>query len=79
MIDPRSQFIIYKEQETERMLQIERKLAAQEKGGFAETRQPRYFAAKKWLKEKVFSHMSAKHQSTFAESTRKDRKEYIRS
>jgi hypothetical protein len=77
MIDPRTQYIIYKEQETELMLQIERKLAAQERGGFAETSQPWYFAAKKWLKEKVFSHMSAKRQSTFAESTRKDSNEYI--
>jgi hypothetical protein len=60
LIDPRSQYIIYKEQETELMLQIERKLAAQERGEYAETSQPWYSAANQWLKEKVFSRRSVK-------------------
>ncbi len=55
MIDSRSQFIIHKEKETGLMLQIERKLAAQERGVKAETSQPWYSAAEQWLKEKVFS------------------------
>ncbi len=68
MIDPRSQYYIYKEKENELMLQIERKLAAKERCGFVESTQPWYFAAEKWLQEKVLSHTSAKHQSTSAES-----------
>jgi hypothetical protein len=64
MIDPRSQYVIYKEQETRLMLQIERKLAAQERGKFAETSQPWYSAAEQWLKEKVFSFRSARHPCT---------------
>jgi hypothetical protein len=77
MIDPRTQYIIHKEKETELMHQIEQKLAAKERDGYTKTSQPWYFAVKKWLEEKVFSHISAKHQSTFAESIRKDRNEYI--
>jgi hypothetical protein len=60
MIDPRTQYIIHKEQETRLMLQIERKLAAQERRGHAETSQPWYSAAEQWLKEKVFSRQPAK-------------------
>ena len=60
MIDPRSQYVIYKEQEAERMLQIERKLAAQERGEFVETGTPWYSTARQWLKEKVFSFQPAK-------------------
>jgi hypothetical protein len=60
MIDPRSQYIIYKEQETGLMFQIERNLAAQKRGEYAETNQPWYSAAQQWLKEKVFSRGSAK-------------------
>jgi hypothetical protein len=60
MIDPRTQYIIYKEQETQLELQIERKLAAQERGKFVETSQPWYSAAGQWLKEKVFSFQLAK-------------------
>jgi hypothetical protein len=55
MIDPRTQYIIYKGQESERMLQIERKLAAQERDKFVETSQPWYSIGRQWLKEKVFS------------------------
>ena len=58
MIDPRSQYIIYKEQENERMLQIERKLAAQERGEHADPSQPWYASAGQWLKAKVFGGMS---------------------
>ncbi len=70
MIDSRSQYIIYKEQENERMLQIERKLAAQERGGYAQTDRPWYFAAGQWLKVNVFSRRSAKYPHIAAESTR---------
>jgi hypothetical protein len=59
MIDPRTQHIIYKEKETQLMLQIERKLAAQERGEHAEISQPWYSAAEQWLKAKVFSPRSA--------------------
>jgi hypothetical protein len=62
MIDPRTQIIIYKEQENGRMLQIERKLAARARGGCTQTEQPWYFSAEKWLKEKVFSLVAAKRQ-----------------
>jgi hypothetical protein len=55
MIDPRTQYILHKEKETELMRQIERKLAAQERGLHAETSQPWYAAAEQWLKEKLFS------------------------
>lgn len=60
MIDPRTQHIIYKEQESKLMLQIERKLEAQERDKFVETSQPWYSAAEQWLKEKVFSFRLAK-------------------
>ena len=60
MIDARTQYIVYKEKEANLMLQIERKLAAQERGGSAETSQPWYAAVEQWLKEKVFSRGSAK-------------------
>ena len=55
MSDPRTQYLIYKEQESNLMLQIERKLAAQERDKFVETSQPWYSAPEQWLKEKVFS------------------------
>lgn len=60
MIDPRTQYIIYKERENKLMLQIERKLAAQERNTFAETSQPWYSTARQWLNEKVFSLRPAK-------------------
>ena len=60
MIDPRTQFIIYKEQEAKLMHQIERKLAAQERGERARTRQPWYSVAEQWLKEKLSSPWQAK-------------------
>jgi hypothetical protein len=61
MIDPRSQYVIYKQQEAELTLQIERKLAAQERGKVTETSYPWYSAAEQWLKEKVFSLRLAKN------------------
>lgn len=70
MIDPRTQYIIYKEKESELMLQIERKIVAKERGGYAETSQPWYYAVEHWLKEKVFSHLSPKRQSTLKKTTR---------
>jgi hypothetical protein len=69
MIDPRSQYIIYKEQETELMNQIERKLAAKERNGNAEISHPWYFVVTKYLKEKVFSHLSENHQRALSQST----------
>jgi hypothetical protein len=45
MIDPRTQYILHKEKETDLMHQIERKLAAQERGEDAQTSQPWYSAA----------------------------------
>jgi hypothetical protein len=62
MIDPRSQYIIYKERETNLMLKIEQKLAAQERGEHAQASQPWYSAAEQWLKEKVFSRGAANNQ-----------------
>ena len=59
MIDYRSQYIIHKEKENQLMLQIERRLAAQERGEYAETRQTWFSAAEQWLKENVFSRRSA--------------------
>jgi hypothetical protein len=59
MIDYRTQYIVHKEKENQLMLQIERKLAAQERGEPAETSQPWYAAAEQWLKENVFSRRSA--------------------
>ncbi len=64
MIDPRTQYIIYKGRENELMLQIERKLAAQERGKSAETAQTWYSAAARWLKGKGTSHLPAKSQSS---------------
>ena len=60
MIDTRSQYIIHKENETKLLHQIEQMLATQERGKYAETRQPWYSAAEQWLKENVFSPRSAK-------------------
>ena len=60
MIDPRTQYIIYKEQESRLELQIERKLAAQEREESVETSQPWYSAAGQWLKEKTISLRLAK-------------------
>jgi len=60
MIDPRTQYIIYKEQESQLELQIERKLAAQQRDKTVETSQPWYSAAGQWLKEKAFSLQLAK-------------------
>jgi hypothetical protein len=68
MIDPRSQYIIYKEQEAELMRQIARKLAAQERGEYAGTSQPWYSTAERWLKEKVFSRRPAIQPCSAAES-----------
>jgi hypothetical protein len=59
MIDSRSQYIIHKEKETALMHQIERKLAAQERGEPAKTSQPWYSTAEQWLKEIVFARSSA--------------------
>ncbi len=60
MIDTRSQYMIYKGQENERMAQIERRLAAQESNGCLVKDQPVYFAAEQWLKQNVFSRIFAK-------------------
>jgi hypothetical protein len=68
MIDPRSQYIIYKEQENNRMKQIEWKLAAQAKGGCQATEPPWYSVTVQWLKENVFSRGSAKRQRFATES-----------
>jgi hypothetical protein len=54
MMDHRTQYIIHKEKETDLMRQIERKLAAQERGEYAQTSQTWISAAEQWLKEKVF-------------------------
>jgi hypothetical protein len=70
MIDPRTQYIIHKEKETELMHQIERKLAAKERSGNVEAGRPLYFVAKQWLIEKVFSRRSIKRQSPQLESLR---------
>ena len=59
MIDPRTQYIIHKEKEDKLMLQIERKLAAQERGKIEEISHPRYSAVMQWFK-KVFSFRPAK-------------------
>jgi hypothetical protein len=61
MIDARTQYIIHKEKEANLMLQIERKLAAHERGGSAETSQTWFSAVEQWLKEKVFSHATPKN------------------
>jgi hypothetical protein len=70
MIDPRTQYIIHKEKETELMHQIERKLAAKERSGNVEAGRPWYFVVKQWLIEKVFSRKSVKRQSPQLESLR---------
>ena len=67
MIDPRTQYIIYKEQESELIVKIERKLAAQEREKLVETSQPWYSAAEQWLKEKVFSFRFTKQPCTAEE------------
>jgi hypothetical protein len=61
MIDPRSQFIIYKEQETELMNQIERKLAAQERRKIAVPSQHWYTAVEQRLKAVLVSLRLAKN------------------
>ena len=70
MIDPRSQYMIYKHQENERMAQIERNLAdqAQKRGMCEETDQPWYSEAWEWLKENVFLRGAVKQQHISAES-----------
>lgn len=60
MIDTRTQHILYKERETELMLQIEQKLAAQAQGETMETAFQHWYAkAGQWLKEKAFSDLRA--------------------
>ena len=58
MIDPRTQYIVYKERENELMLQIERIRTARERGEMTETSQPWYVKTGQWLramlKEKAF-------------------------
>lgn len=68
MIDPRTQYILHKERENELMRQIERKLAAQERGESVETGQAWYLAAGQWLKGKGFSRGLAKSRRIEAES-----------
>ncbi len=60
MIDTRSFYMIYKEQENERMAQIESKLAVQARDGCAEKEQTGYFAAGLGLIKNVFSRTTAK-------------------
>lgn len=54
MIDPRTQYILYKERENALMLQIERNLAARELGRTIETSQPWYRKTGLWVKELIF-------------------------
>lgn len=60
MIDPRTQYILYKERENELMLQIQQKLTAQARGETMETALQHWYAkAGQWLKEKVSSDLRA--------------------
>lgn len=59
MIDPRTQYIIYKEQESELVFQIERKLGAEEGRVHLVSLEPWYVTASHWLKEKLSPHRTA--------------------
>ncbi len=55
MLDTRTQYILYKERENELNTQIERNLAARERGELAETKGSWIAAAEQWLKARIFS------------------------
>lgn len=63
MLDPRTQYILYQERQHELMAEIEQRLAAQERGGAGNVRQPGYSASlqglQQWLKEKMLFRGSA--------------------
>ncbi len=55
MIDPRTQYILYKERENQLIVQIERKQAILERCESRAISQSWYSVVWQWLKEKVFS------------------------
>jgi hypothetical protein len=55
MIDPRTQYIVYKERENALMTQIERKRAARERGALIETGPDWILAIEQWLKTRALS------------------------
>ncbi len=55
MMDPRTQYLVYKEQENERMTQIERMQEGRQNGTLAESGPSWTSVVGQWLKEKVFS------------------------
>ncbi len=56
MIDPRTQYILYKERENQLTAEIERKHAALGRCKPRPIRQSWYSVVVQWLKEMVFSH-----------------------
>ena len=72
MIDPRTQYFVYKQQENELMLLIEHKQAARDQGVTTKTSQPWYIKTGQWLqwllKEKIFSRPQGKRQHIVEES-----------
>jgi hypothetical protein len=56
MIDPRTQYILYKERENQLMAQIERKQAELERCESRAISQSWYSVVVQWLKKKLFSH-----------------------
>ena len=72
MIDPRSQYIVYKAEEARRMLQIERLRTARERGELAPAGRPWYSTVGQWLKEKVFSRRLAERPRIAAGSASQD-------
>ncbi len=55
MMDPRTQFVVYQEQEKELMARIGWLQAARDNGQSKESGQSLFSAAEQWLKEKVFN------------------------
>lgn len=55
MIDPTTQYIVYKQRENELMRQIERKLAARSQGSLVDTHRPWNIKTARQMIEKAFS------------------------
>ena len=57
MVDPTTQYIVYKQRENELMRQIERKLAARSQGSSVETHRPWNAKTVQHMIEKAFSRL----------------------
>ena len=69
MIDPTTQYIVYKQRENELMRQIERKLAARDQGSLVETHQPWNVKTVQQMIEKAFSRLLSVRRHSVAKNS----------